>query len=233
MPLIGLLVSILIICSNLIYVPGVKASTHAETLPVKKANASKNDNALYQQAVQLDLNGQHMLARKHYDALKNREIVKLSAVPSAINHAALNNYQLAQKAFSALEKSTDTRDREYAQLWTLWLTARQWNGSKNDLIKQNKRYVESHSWNLPWEKLIAQMYTNEVSPEALMVLVNSGNIPIKIKNDALTESLFFATGYLKYVEGNSIQATMLFNKYKSFINATSLESQLLFRQHAY
>lgn len=98
-------------------------------LVIKQGNTTTTESGVHgseaflQLAISYDLSGKPELARPIYDQLSRDNNAELSAVPSAVNYIALNNIKPATTLFSAIEHSAHSRDRNYAQLWSLWLTA--------------------------------------------------------------------------------------------------------------
>ncbi|MBM3072508.1 hypothetical protein [Lelliottia sp. RWM.1] len=208
-------------------------STLAVTQEIATAaeTSTRGSEAFLQLAISYDLSGKPELARPIYDQLSRDNNAELSAVPSAVNYIALNNIKLATTLFSAIEHSAHSRDRNYAQLWSLWLTAYQWKGSKTALIKRNKQYINTYTWDLPWEQRIARLYAGEITPEALLLSISNWNVNEKMKSDVLTESLFFANSYLEFVDNNTSLAKELFTQYQHALNNSSLEQPLLLKKY--
>ena len=87
-------------------------------------SGEKTPMATFQQAVNDDLAGRHSEARQKYDALNNGMLAGIVLLPSAVNLAALDRYDEAQRAFTLLRQNGNGRERDYGLLWDLWLTAR-------------------------------------------------------------------------------------------------------------
>lgn len=185
---------------------------------------------LLQQAMSEDHAGRPQQARAIYDSIKDSEKSGIEAVPSAINLAAIGRFADAQNAFTDISINGKPRDKDYAQLWLLWLTARQWSDTQISLQKELQRRVQSYTWQYPWEQDIARLYMGEGSPEALLAAINNWNTLDTIKKDAFTEGLFFAGGYLQYVKHVPEKAAELFNKNKTRLNKTSLEQPLIVQE---
>lgn len=211
-----------------------QAASAPVPVPTKPQPASQaNDESVqFKQAIAFDLSGQPLLARRIYDQLKTPDLKSLAAVPSAINLAALGKYPESAAAFSAIEKSANLRDKEYAQLWSLWLTSRQWKGTPQALAQHNSQYVKTHNWHLPWEEMIAQLYAGKITEKELMASINKMMFKDANKKDALTEGIFFAEGYLQYIKHDPKQARDLFKQYQFALHSNSLERPLLLKTYA-
>lgn len=203
------------------------ALTHSATASPIQELSSK---ILLQRAISADLAGRPQQARVIYDNIKDREISDIAAVPSAINLVAMGRLSDAQNTFTDISINGRQRDKDYAQLWLLWLTARQWSDTPISLQKELQRRVQSYTWQYPWEQDIAKLYMGEGSPEALLTAIDNWNTLDTIKKDAFTEGLFFAGGYLQYVKHAPQEAAALFNKNRTRLNKTSLEQPLIIQE---
>lgn len=191
-----------------------------------------DSKAVFNQAIEDYLSGRYKSAQAGYQQLKNTDYAAVSAVPTAINLVALKKYSQAKKAFGELKLGTDLRTREYAQLWELWLTAKQWKGSNKALNKELKRLVDTQTWHLPYEKSIAALYAGRESVESVFNAVSAFNADAVLQQDALTEATFFAGGYLQNVKRDSASARQLFNENLNKLYSVSLERPLIDRECA-
>lgn len=187
---------------------------------------------IFTQAVNDYFAGRNQQASNGYERLSNTNYAAISAVPSAVNLVALEKYSEAKKAFAKIKSSANVRDREYAQLWELWLTAKQWKGSAKALDRELKRLAYSQSWHLPFEKTIAGLYAGRETVDSVFNAVSAFNADALQQQDARAEATFFAGGYLQNVKHNSASARQLFNDNLSKLNSVSLERPLIDRECA-
>lgn len=209
----------------------------AESMPAVQTNNASNTYeqrmSLFQQAVSNDLVGQHGEARKAYDALKNTDIAESIAVPSAVNLVALERFSEARRAFNALAKSPNTRDRDYAQLWQLWLTARRGTGNPQQLDKSLRDMAGGLQATASYQQEIINLYAGKGSVEAVFAAVSVMPDASELqRTDALTEATFFTSGYLRYVKHDSPAAKDLLQKKSHQLSSVSLEIPLITREKA-
>lgn len=206
---------------------------HSAGLAENKVTASVIDSKLvFDQALNDYFAGRYSDAQKGYNRLKDTDYHGVSAVPAAINAIAQTQYSDAQKSFAEIKKGSSQRDKEYAQLWNLWLTAKQWKGSNEELNKELKRQVESQTWHLPFEKSIAGLYAGRETVESVFDAVSALTADAALHQDALTEATFFAGGYLQNVKHDNAAAKQLFNDNLNKLNSVSLERPLIDRECA-
>ena len=224
-PFIIKIILSLIIAMGGIYLPIASSCSAAAS----SAQAPSPD-ILLQRAINADLAGRPQQARAIYDHINHSEMSGIASVSSAVNLVTLGRFSDAANAFTDISINGKKRDQDYAQLWLLWLTARQWPDTQLSLQKELQHRVQSYVWQYPWEQDIARLYAGEGSPEALLAAINNWNIPDSIKKDAFTEGLFFAGGYLQYVKHAPQEAAALFNKNRTRLNKTSLEQPLIVQE---
>lgn len=200
-----------------------------DVAPSVKAINSKD---IFNQAIDDYFAGRYTTAQAGYDRLKGTDYVALSAVPSAINFVAQDNFPEAKRIFSEIKASPNVRDREYAQLWELWLTAKQWSGSNKELNKELTRLVDSQTWHLPHEKALASLYAGRGTVDSVFSAVSAFDADAVQKQDAMTEATFFAGGYLQNVKHDNAAAKQLFNDNLNKLNSVSLERPLIDRDCA-
>lgn len=188
--------------------------------------------SVFSQAVNNYFSGRNREALERYERLKNTDYAVYSAVPAAINLVALEQYSAAQKAFAEIKHSSIVRDREYSQLWELWLTAKQWKGSNKALNKELKRLVNTYTWQLSFEKSIAGLYAGQETVDSVFSTVTTFNADATLQQDARAEATFFAGGYLQNVKHDNAAAKQLFNDNLSKLNSVSLERPLIDRECA-
>lgn len=184
--------------------------------------------ALFQQAIQDDLAARPIAARHAYDVLKNSDMAALVAVPSAINLAALGRFDTARQAFDALSASHDPRERDYAHLWQLWLTARTYTGKSPALKKELARMATGMNVSSPSQQALVRLYAGKGSVEAAFAAIAAmpGTDELQ-RRDALTEATFFTGGYLQFVAHDKKNALQLYEREKNHLNSTSLERPLI------
>lgn len=199
----------------------------------KKSVINVADNkAIFNQAINDYFSGRNSEAKKGYERLNDTDYAAISAVPAAVNLVAMGQYSQAQKAFMDIKSSSSVRDREYAQLWDLWLTVKQWKGSDKELNKELKRLVYSQTWHLPFEKSIAGLYAGRETVDSVFSAVSAFNADAAQQQDARAEATFFAGGYLQNVKHNSASAKQLFNDNLNKLNSVSLERPFIDRECA-
>lgn len=184
--------------------------------------------SLFQQAVIDDLAGKNSEARKAYDALKGSDMSAQIAVPSAVNSVAMGQFDVAKPAFDALATSPNTRERDYAHLWQLWLTARTYTGNPEPLKKELARQASGMNTHSPSQQALVRLYTGTGSTDAVFSAIAAmpGTDELQ-RRDALTEATFFIGGYLQYVARNNKAALELYEREQSQLNNTSLENPLI------
>lgn len=199
------------------------AATTSEALKTHEGRLS-----LFQQAIADDLAGQNSEARKTYDALKGSDMSAQIAVPSAVNSVALGQFEAAKPAFDALATSPNTRERDYAHLWQLWLTARTYSGNPAPLKKELARQASGMNTRSPSQQALVRLYAGTGSTDAVFAAIAAmpGTDELQ-RRDALTEATFFIGGYLQYVARNNKAALELYEREQSQLNNTSLENPLI------
>lgn len=223
-------VGIMLIGTFIIFGNYSVASTQSLNTPVKIS--APDNKAIFSQALADYFANRNNEAKIGYDRLKNTDYAAFSAVPIAMNLVALGQYSQAKKAFAELKRSENQRDKEYAQLWELWLTAKQWKGSDKDLKKELNRLVNAQIWHLPFEKSIAGLYAGRETVESVFDAVSAFNADAAQHQDALTEAIFFAGGYLQNVKHDNAAARQLFNDNLNKLNSVSLERPFIDRECA-
>ncbi|MBO3278129.1 hypothetical protein [Pseudomonas schmalbachii] len=184
---------------------------------VVSSNAGETDRktllAIYKQAVADDAAGRHEQARKWYDALQGTQLNTDSAVPSAVNLAVLGRFADARKAFDAIASSGgNPRDVGYAQLWQLWLTAR--DGGEPAALERTlanaSAKVEAAN---PQQQALADLYAGKGSVEAVYAAIDAMSVTDELfRRDARAEAAFFAGGYLQYVRQDKPSALRLYQR---------------------
>lgn len=194
-------------------------------------NVNAVDNkSILTQAISDYFSGRYEEARAGYKKLEKTDYAEYSAVPAAINMVALGQYSQSQKAFIKIKNNSNVRDKEYAQLWELWLTAKQWKGSNNALKKELIRLVDTYHWHLPFEKSIAGLYAGRETVESVFKAVSAFNADATQQQDARAEATFFAGGYLQNVKHDDASAKQLFNDNLNKLNSVSIEKPLIERE---
>lgn len=187
---------------------------------------------VYQQAVLDDLAGRPAQARKGYDAIAQFSLPDM-AVPSAVNYVALGDLAQARTAFTTLAGSTDSREADYAQLWNIWLMARTSRTNKEALQQQLLKQVMQYQWHSHYEQAVADLYSGSGSLNAIYAAVEEIPLDQVIKKqDALTETTFFAAGYLQYVNKDNQAALKLIDSNQAKLSSLSLERPLIDRERA-
>ncbi|MBK5145673.1 hypothetical protein I2494_18525 [Budviciaceae bacterium BWR-B9] len=123
--------------------------------------SSMDRGLMFQQAVGSDLAGRHIEARKLYDALKGTDLDEQISVPSAINLAAIEQFNASLKEFDGLALSRDTRVSDYAHLWQLWLTARMYTGENSALKKKLNNMASGMRMSSPTQQAIVRLYSGD------------------------------------------------------------------------
>lgn len=184
--------------------------------------------ALFQQAIADDLATRPELARQAYDALKGSDMATQIAVPSAINLVALGQFSAARQAFNAVAASHNVYERDYAQLWQLWLTARTYSGKTQALKKELARMASGMNVRSPSQQALVRLYAGQDSAEAVFAAIAAlpGSDELQ-RRDALTEATFFTGGYLLFVAHNHSAALQLYRREQNQLNSTSLERPLI------
>lgn len=212
-------------------------TARAESMPAVQTNTAsmtyEQRMSLFQQAVSNDLVGRHSEARKTYDELKNSDISQIIAVPSAVNLVALDRFSEAHRAFNALTKSQNARDRDYARLWLLWLTARRGTGNPHQLEKSLRDMAGGLQATALYQQEIINLYAGKGGVDAVFAAVSAMPDASEIqRTDALTEATFFTSGYLRYVKHDSSAAKDLLQKKSHQLSSVSLEIPLITREKA-
>ncbi|WMY73539.1 hypothetical protein RHD99_19120 [Buttiauxella selenatireducens] len=223
--------SVFILATNTVLQP-VMASTDttnskvSESLSVPQTKEARV--ALFQQAVADDLAGRNSAARKAWDVLKNTDMAAQSAVPSAINLAALGKFDAASTAFDALTASSNTRESDYARLWQLWLTARTHVGKSAALKKELAILASGMNVSSPGQQALIRLYAGKGSTDAVFAAIAAmpGTDELQ-RRDALTEATFFTGGYLQFVTHDNKAALQLYEREQNHLNSTSLETPLI------
>lgn len=198
------------------------------SFPSRQVNAdSTSVNTLLQEALKQDLSGQSQAARQLYDRLQFTEYKTISAVPSALNYVALGRLTEATMVFNALSNTVDLRVKDYSKLWLLWLTAKQWTGSRSGLTTSLSHSINEYKWQFYYEQLIAELYSGTRHPEEVFSAINAWKQSDIIKQDAYTEALFFIVGYFRYIQHDDTSALTFFKQHENKINNFSLERQLI------
>ncbi|CAI1211180.1 hypothetical protein [Serratia fonticola] len=199
-------------------------SQASEVTPLSPSDSA----ALFQQAIADDLASRPMLARQAYDALKHSDMAVVAAVPSAINLVSLGQFGAARQAFDAVTASRDARERDYAHLWQLWLTARTYSGKPQALKKELARLATGMNVRSPSQQALIRLYAGKGSADAVFAAIAAmPNIDELQRRDALTEATFFTGGYLQFVAHNNKAALQLYKREQNQLNSTSLERPLI------
>lgn len=197
------------------------------------ASVSANDSkAVFEQAVADYFSGRYGQAQKRFNELRNTDYAAASAVPAAVNLVAMGKYTSAQQAFGQIQKSTNVREKEYAKLWELWLTAKLWRGSNKGLINKLNKLVAAHDWQPSYMQDIAKVYAGQENVEDLFNSLSTQGLDEASHKDAFTEATFFAGGYLQNVKHNNAAAMQLFNDNLNKLNSVSLERPFIDRECA-
>lgn len=211
-----------------LFVPCAESQSSYAVQTVKTPPTLVDQAMLFQQAVANDLAGHNHEARMAYDALKNTDMAMQAAVPSAINFAALGQFDAASKAFEQLAASHDTRSSDYAKLWQLWLIARTHTGKPASLKKELARLASGMNLSSPGQQALVRLYAGSGSIDAAFAAVAAiPGINELQRRDALTETIFFTGGYLQYVARNNKAALQFYEREQNKLNNTSLESPLI------
>lgn len=182
------------------------------------------------QAVNDDLAGLPQLARKGYDSLLNSPLADKAAIPSAINYFSLNKTDDALRVFEAIQRSSNERDAQYARLWLARIIIQQHKGPKSKLTNSLAALLKTN-WRLAYEKAIANLYLGHGSVDDIYaVIMAQPDLSAQQMRDALTESTFFAAGFLQYVEKDNSAALKLYEQYQRVLNNGSLEHPLITRE---
>ncbi|MDA3131171.1 hypothetical protein [Atlantibacter subterraneus] len=224
------LLTALLISSCTLFCQDVLASNTAnENTPGSIATDSK---AVFERAVDDYFSGRYGEAKKAFGQLYETDYADASAVPAAVNLAAMGKYTSSLKAFGRIKKSTNVREKQYAQLWELWLTAKQWRGSNKELNKKLERLVSSQDWQPSYMQSIAKLYVGQETIENVFNSVSTQGSDETLRKDALTEATFFAGGYLQNVKHDNAAALRLFNDNLNKLNSVSLERPFIDRECA-
>ncbi|WP_154818458.1 hypothetical protein [Enterobacter cloacae] len=209
------------------------SSSHMSNDNVASSSVDHKTDELtrFNQAVDYDLSGNHAEARKLYNLLKNSRLSSLVAVPSAINLVDLNKVDAAEQAFNEIVSGGALRDRDYARLWQLWMLAKRWAGKQADLVSELKEQAGNKAWSLSWENDIALVYAGKKSPQDVLRIMAQKVAKGEADKDALTETVFFITGYLHYVQHDVKSAKKYARQYQSSFNYASLERPLIEREY--
>lgn len=200
-------------------------------LPQSLSFSGKAPIVTFQQAVKDDLAGYHSEARQKYDELANSALMGAIAVPSAVNLVALGRYDDAHKAFSLLKQNGNGRERDYALLWDLWLTARTWQGGRAALEKALTDKTTNYKWFSTYELAIASIYAGKGSAKDIFPLIDGIAFDqAEEKADVVTQAVFFVGGYYRYVMNQPQKAQELYDNYASRLNINSLERNLIIRE---
>lgn len=196
-------------------------------------SGEKTPMATFQQAVNDDLAGRHSEARQKYDALNNGMLAGIVLLPSAVNLAALDRYDEAQRAFTLLRQNGNGRERDYGLLWDLWLTARTWQGGATALQKTLTDKAANYKWFSAYESAIADIYSGKGDEKSVFQLIDSiAFSQAEEKADAVTQAVFFVGGYYQYVINQPQKAQKLYRDYASQLNKSSLERNLVLKEQA-
>lgn len=195
-------------------------------------SVQRDSKAIYDQAVRDYFDGRNFDAKKRYESLSGTDYSAISAVPAAVNLIALGDYSQAKLAFINIQENSQSREREYAQLWELWITAKQWKGNRNALNQELQRLVNSHNWQSSYMHTIAGLYAGQETVENVFRVVAAINNDAAREKDAYTEATFFTGGYLQNVKHNGVAARKLFNSNLNELNRVSLERTLIEREIA-
>ncbi|WP_313080568.1 hypothetical protein [Atlantibacter sp.] len=222
--------NIILIGSVAIFSNGAVASTPSNNMTTR--NVVIDGKALFEQAVNDYFSGRYKEAKLEFNQLRKTDYAGVSAVPAAVNLVAMGQNANAQKAFSRIKKSTNVREKQYAQLWELWLTAKQWRGNDKDLNKKLIRLVNSQNWQPSYMQAIARLYAGQETIDSVFNSISSQGLDEALRKDALTEATFFAGGYLQNVKHDNAAARQLFNGNLNKLNSVSLERPFIDRECA-
>ena len=200
----------------------------SEAITVSAPKTHQEREALFQRAVADDLAGRNAAARKAWDALKGSDMAAQIAVPSAVNLAALGQFDAANDAFDAISLGSDAREKDYARLWQLWLTARTYVGKPAGLKKELAILASGMNVRSPNQQAIIRLYSGQGSTEAVFAAIAAlpGTDELR-RRDALTEATFFTGSYLQFVTRNKKAALELYERELKQLNSTSLERPLI------
>ncbi|MCD1125898.1 hypothetical protein LPW36_07750 [Jinshanibacter sp. LJY008] len=207
------------------------AVEQSDTTPSSLVQKSLVDRELlFQQAVTDDLAGHHLEARKLYDALKSTDLDEQIAVPSAINLAALTQYQASLKEFDALALSHDVRVSDYAHLWQLWLTARIHTGDIVALKEKLTHMASGMKVSSPSQQALVRLYSGDGDINTVLIAIKAMSCTDELQcRDARTVATFFIGGYLQFVEHDDKAALQWYEHQQNELNNTSLETPLIFQ----
>jgi hypothetical protein len=208
--------------------PSIPATTQTDVATLATPASQADRVALFQQAIADDLAGRPTVARPAYDALENTDMAAQVAIPSAINLVTLGKFDAARQAFNTVAASSNVYERNYAQLWQLWLTARTYNGPPQALKKELARMASGMNLRSPSQQALVRLYAGQESVDAVFAAIAAlpGNDDLQ-RRDALTEATFFTGGYLQFVAHNNKAALQLYKREQNQLNSTSLESPLI------
>lgn len=184
-------------------------------------------DAIFQQALADDAAGRHEQARKWFDALQGTELQVESAVPSAVNLAAIGRFADAKRAFGELAKSTDVRVSSYAKFWQLWLIARTHSGKSSVLQKRLVAPAKDIQAKDGSAKALAALYAGKGSVNEVFAAIDAKHFSSEVlRQDARAEAAFFVGGYLQYVRQDKTAALNLYRRELPFASA-SIERPLI------
>lgn len=179
----------------------------------KAVLVASNPNEMFKQALADDMAGRHESARKLYEILRNTNLQKESAVPSAVNFAAMGRFSDAERAFGKLSKNANKRISSYAQLWKLWLIARTDTGAKKLLQKRLVANAKVLKLDSDSASAIADFYAGKISAESVFSKIDSAKFSDDAtRRDARAEAAFFVGGYLQYVRKDRGAALKLYKR---------------------
>lgn len=218
-----------VIITLLIHIPDLYASSNE--LPVlSQYTVQSNATAILTQAINDDLAGVPQLARKGYDSLVNTSSASDAAVPSAINYVSLDKPDVALKAFQAIQLGGSVRDAQYARLWQARLLMQKNKGKTKPLIETLKPILTT-AWGSAHEKAIAALFIGQGSVDDIYsAIMDQENQSAEQMRDAITESTFFAAGYLQFIKHDNAAANKLYQQYHLVFNRESLEAPLITRE---
>lgn len=190
-----------------------------------------NLRAVAEQAFLDDANGRHRQARQRYDRLKGTEQAGLIAIPSAVNLVALSRFSAAGKAFAEVAAhATDAQPKAYADLWSLWLMARQGAAPGANSRAQAARLAAAAKRiqpGNPQQQALLQLYQGGTDSAAVFTAIDGMPVNDLIKRDLTTEASLFAGAYQQYVRHDLSAARQLYQRGFDQSIAASVERPLL------
>lgn len=174
---------------------------------------------LFDEAIRYDLSGNHLKAREDYTILRTGPLASVAAIPDAINLFALSLDEQALEIFKQVQSKGKQYDVEYASLWIELLNAK--NGKKND-------FALSINFTTQPAKLIQELYSKKKTLDTFFVELEKLTFASdQARKDAVTQSVFFASCYAKYIVKDKDAALKVVQDNRSDFLFYSLERPLM------